>query len=117
MKVEKPFDAEEIEALSYDELIEHVRLSKVRSDEYIGLISLMKEEIKKREPTIDYQCPHCQNKSYTEYQTRISGGRMSSIFDVGNIKLRMVVCQRCNRSELYKGKVGMAEQLVDFLVG
>ena len=108
---------EEISNLSYDALVEHIRLSNVNSDEYLGLQIPLREELKSREPTIDYSCMKCSHTDCTEDQIRVSGGRLSSIFGIETNKYRVVVCDHCKFSEVYQGKVGVGDQIMDFFVG
>ncbi|MFC3195774.1 zinc ribbon domain-containing protein [Marinicella sediminis] len=108
---------EDIKGLSYDALVEHIRLSKVNSDEYLGLLGDLKAELKLREPTADYQCRACGHREYEERQIRASGGGISALFDVQNEKYRVITCHRCKYSELYQGTVGAGQAAIDFIFG
>ncbi|WP_154224629.1 zinc ribbon domain-containing protein [Marinicella rhabdoformis] len=110
-------DESQISQLTYVELLEHLRLSRVRSDEYLGLVKLLQKELALREPTVNYQCPHCGHDKYDERQMRSSGGRLSSIFEVQTNKYRVIVCQRCQFSQMFYGSVSNSQQVLDFLIG
>lgn len=108
---------EDIANLTYDELIEHIRLSKVNSDEYEGLFQTMKNELMLREPTINYSCFKCSHEKFEVRQFRASGGGLSAFFDIQSEKYRVICCQRCKYSELYHGTVSPGQQTLDFLFG
>ncbi|MBL4660387.1 MAG: hypothetical protein JKY19_08525 [Alcanivoracaceae bacterium] len=86
---------EQIPDLSYDELINHLRLSKVNSDEYIGLVILMKNELEDREPTINYSCKNCKHTKFDEQQLRSARGGFTAIFDIQTGLYQSIICQRC----------------------
>ena len=108
---------EDIPNLSYAELMEHVRLSPINSDEYEGLLTPLKEEVQKRAPTHNYKCPKCSNEQYTLQQLRAASGFFSSFFGVQTAKYTGVVCSRCAYTEFYHGEVTPGEQAIDFLFG
>jgi len=60
----------EIPDLTFDELVRHLRYSKITPDEYTGLLTSLKEELASREPTIDYKCKNCGNTHYEEHQVK-----------------------------------------------
>ncbi len=109
--------AEEIPKLTFDQLIEHIRLSKVNAAEYVGLSNLLKKEIKLREPTLDYVCKNCSNEEFEEHQLRATGGFFSSILDLQTEKYRVISCARCKYSELYQGTTDAGQVAIDFLLG
>ncbi len=109
--------AEEIPNLSFEQLIEHIRLSKVNAAEYIGLSDLLKKEIKLREPTLDYVCKNCSHQEFEEHQLRATGGFISSLFDLQTEKYRVICCARCKYSELYQGVTGAGQVALDFIFG
>ncbi len=108
---------EEIEALTYDDLIEHIRMSKINSDEYEGLVIPLNEELEIREPTANYKCFKCGHPKHEEHQLRASGGGFSALFDIQTEKYRVITCQRCKYSEMYQGTVGAGQVAADLLVG
>ena len=108
---------EEIPNLTYDELIEHIRMSKINSDEYEGLVLPLKEELSLREPTVNYSCPKCGHEKHEERQLRAAGGGFSALFDIQTEKYRVISCARCKYSEVYHGQASIGEQVLDFMVG
>lgn len=46
---------EQVPSLGYDQLLEHIRLSKVNGEEYTGLHVALREELALREPTNNYK--------------------------------------------------------------
>ena len=117
MKERKILTKEEIPGLTYDELIEHIRLSKVNSDEYEGLFQIMKEELILREPTINYSCVKCSHDKFEVREFRASGGGLSAFFDIQSEKYRVICCMRCKYSESYHGRASPGQQTLDFLFG
>lgn len=109
---------EEIPNLTYDELLNHLRLSKVNSDEYVGgLVQLMKNELELREPTINYKCKNCGYTNFSEQQLRSSSGGFTAIFDVNNPFYRSISCQKCRYVELFEGKVSNTQIVLDTIFG
>ncbi|HET7832012.1 MAG TPA: zinc ribbon domain-containing protein [Gallionella sp.] len=107
----------DIEKLSFDELLEHIRLSRVNVDEYADLAAELKNELKKRQPTHDYKCSKCGHEGFETHEVRTAGGFWSALFSVETYKYRAVVCTRCKFTELYQGYTSDAAQVVDFLFG
>jgi predicted nucleic-acid-binding Zn-ribbon protein len=112
-----PLKKEEIPNLSYAELMEHVRLSPIKSDEYVGLLDSLKEEVEKRNPTKNYKCFKCGHEHHYLQQFRASSGFFSSFFGVQTVKYIGVVCKRCAYTEFYHGEVSPGEQAIDFVFG
>jgi len=108
---------EEIRSLSYEDLIEHIRLSKVRSDDYINTCLALREELEARDPTKDYECKQCDSNEFFVQQISGTGGFGSSFFDVQNVKFKGVICSRCTYTEFYKDEVHFGQQIVDFMLG
>lgn len=107
----------DIEKLSFDDLIEHIRLSKVNSDEYAGLVSALESELQKRQPTHNYKCTKCGHEKLEIHELRTTGGFWSAFLGVETYKYRAVVCSRCKFTELYQGYNGNGAQVVDLLFG
>ena len=112
-----PLTKEDISNLSYAELMEHVRLSPINSDEYVGLLDFLKEEIDKRDPTKNYKCTKCGHGHHQLKQFRAASGFLSSFFGVQTVKYVGVVCSRCAYTEFYHGEVSPGEQAIDFIFG
>jgi len=112
-----PLTKEEIPKLSYSELMEHVRLSPINSDEYVGLLDSLKKEIESRDPTNNYKCNKCSHEQYSIKQFRASSGFLSSFFGVQTAKYSGLVCERCAYTEFYHGVVSPGEQAMDFIFG
>jgi uncharacterized protein len=110
-------EKEEIPNLTFEQLVEHIRMSKINSDEYTGLVKALDKELELREPTINYSCKNCSHTEYEEHQLRASGGLFSAIFDIQTEKYRVITCKRCKFSELYQGVVGAGEFAADVLFG
>ena len=108
---------EQIPNLKLEQLLNHLRLSKVNSDEYIGLVPLIKQELELREPTIDYACKNCGHKEFKESTLYASGGGFSAIFEISNTKYRSISCTRCSYVELYEGKASNSHVVLDALFG
>jgi len=62
----------------------------------------------------NYQCPKCDNRSYTVGQMRATGGTLSKIFDVQTEKFTSVTCNRCTHTEFYKTKTSGISNVFDF---
>ena len=112
-----PLNKDEISELTHDQLMEHLRLSKVNAGEYEGLVGPLKEELARREPTVNYACLKCGHEVFEERQFRAASGGFSSIFEIQTQKYRVITCARCKYSEIYHGEVGIGQQVLDFLVG
>lgn len=108
---------EQIPSLTYDKLLEHIRLSKVNSDEYAGLHTALREELQKREPTNNYKCFKCGHTEFEEHQARVVQGFWSAYFNLQSGRYRAIVCSRCKFTEFYQGEVGVGQQAIDFLLG
>lgn len=110
-------DINEISNLSYDELVEHLRLSRVNAGEYEGLVPVIRDELFRRDPLRDYKCMKCGHNRATEKQIRTAKGFWSAMFDVQVARYRAVVCTRCNFTEFYAGDTSVGQQVADFLFG
>ncbi len=108
---------EDIPKLTLDQLVEHIRMSKINSDEYTGLVKALDIELELREPTVNYKCKHCSHTEYEEHQLRASGGFFSAMFDIQTEKYRVITCKRCKFSEMYQGVVGAGQFAADILLG
>ena len=112
-----PLTKEEIQKLSYSELMEHVRLSPINSDEYVGLLDTLKKEIELRDPTINYKCHKCNHEHYSVQEFRAASGFLSSFFGVQTAKYSGIVCKRCAYTEFYHGAVSPSQQAMDLIFG
>ncbi len=110
-------ELEDIPNLTFDQLVEHIRMSKINSDEYTGLVKALDTELELREPTVSYKCKHCSHTEYEEHQLRASGGFFSAMFDIQTEKYRVITCKRCKFSEMYQGVVGAGQFAADILLG
>lgn len=108
---------DEILGLTYDQLLEHIRLSKVNSEEYSGLHGALQEELQKRDPTKNYKCFKCGHTEFEEHQIRATQGFWSAFFNLQSGRYRAVVCARCKFTEFYQGEVSIGQQTMDFLLG
>ena len=61
----------------------------------------------------NYECPKCQNNSYTVGQMRATGGTLSKIFDVQTQKFSSVTCNNCTYTEFYKSKTSALSNVFD----
>ena len=106
---------EEIPALTYDQLVNHIRSSWEydNKEKYKDLSQALKDEFASREPTINYVCPKCEYQKHNENEIRTAGGAFSAVFEIQTEKYRVITCKRCNYSEFYKGNVGIAQQVID----
>lgn len=108
---------EQIQDQSLDELLNHLRLSKVNSDEYVGLVPLIKMELELREPTINYKCKNCGHEKFNETTLYASGGGFSAIFEISTEKYRSISCKRCTFVELFEGRTSNTQVVLDVLFG
>ena len=110
---------EEIPNLTYSELINHIHLSWEfdNKENYKELKEALKDEFASREPTVNYECPKCNYHKYIETQIRTAGGVFSSLFNVQTKKFRVITCDRCNYSELYKSEISPSLQVLDWFIG
>ncbi|MBU2938019.1 zinc ribbon domain-containing protein [Lacinutrix sp. C3R15] len=61
----------------------------------------------------NYECPKCNNHTYTTGQMRATGGRWSKIFDVQSQKYTSVTCNNCTYTEFYKSKTSALSNIFD----
>jgi len=62
---------------------------------------------------LDYQCPKCGNNNYETGEIRSTGGALSKIFDVQNLKFTSVTCSRCKYTEFFKADSSMLGNIFD----
>lgn len=110
-------DAEAIPRLSYSELSEHLRLSKVNPRHYLHLTPLLAQELESRSPTANYKCMKCANGEFEVHAIRTARSLLGSVFGVDSAKYTAVVCRRCSFTEFYNGRVSPGEQALDFVLG
>jgi predicted nucleic-acid-binding Zn-ribbon protein len=103
--------------LTYDQLLEHIRLSKVNAEEYTGLHTALREELEKRDPTKNYKCFKCGHTEFEEHQIRVTQGFWSAFYNLQSGRYRAVVCARCKFTEFYQGEVSIGQQTIDLLLG
>lgn len=108
---------EDVPSLSYFELVEHLRLSKVNPGHYLEVTLALERELSARSPTANYKCTKCGHTAYDIQESRTSRSLLGSVFGVESAKYTAVVCQRCSYTEFYNGRVSPEEQALDFLVG
>jgi predicted nucleic-acid-binding Zn-ribbon protein len=109
--------ADEIPSLSFDELVEHKRLSRVNLELYLGIVENIDRELLARSPTANYKCMKCGNSKYEEHRLRAAQGGLGSFFGVESAQYTVVVCARCKFSEFYQGTVPIGQQALDFVFG
>lgn len=107
----------EIPGLTYDQLLEHIRLARVNSEEYSGLHDALKDELEKREPTKNYKCFKCDHTEFEEHQIRVAQGFWSAFFNMQSGRYRAVVCARCKFAEFYQGDASIGQQVADLMLG
>ena len=108
---------DQIPYLTYDQLAEHARLSRVNIELYQDLVPAIRAELELRTPERSYSCMKCGHKHFEPHQIRASDGSLSSFFGVEPAKYRALVCQRCKFTEFYQGNTHIAQQVLDFLSG
>lgn len=108
---------EDVPALSYFELIEYLRLSKVNPGHYAEVTPLLEHELGARSPAVNYKCVKCGHTAYELQESRTSRSLLGSVFGVDSAKYTAVVCRRCSYAEFYFGRVSAEEQAIDFLIG
>lgn len=106
-----------VTALSYFQLLEHLRLSKVNPGHYLEVAPLLEQELAARSPTANYKCVKCGHTSFELDESRTSRSLLGSMFGVDSAKYTAIVCRRCSYTEFYFGRVSAGEQALDFLVG
>jgi len=62
---------------------------------------------------LDYHCPKCGNNNYETGEIRATGGALSKIFDVQNLKFTSVTCSRCKYTEFFKADSSMLGNIFD----
>jgi predicted nucleic-acid-binding Zn-ribbon protein len=107
----------EIPFLSFDELTEHKRLSRVNHELYLELVEHIDKELLARSPAANYKCMKCGHSQYEEHRLRASQGGLGSFFGVESAQYTSIVCTRCKFSELYQGSVPIGQQALDFVFG
>ena len=63
-----PPSVDEIPSLSFDELSEHKRLSRVNLKLYLSIVEHIDRELLARSPTANYKCMKCGNSKYEEHR-------------------------------------------------
>jgi hypothetical protein len=86
---------EDVPHLTYDQLAEHARLSRVNVELYQGLLPSIRAELELRTPERNFNCMKCGHKHFEPHEIRASDGTLSSFFGVEPAKYRALVCQRC----------------------
>lgn len=107
----------DVASLTYLDLVEHQRLSKVNPGHYLEIASSLERELAARSPTRDYKCAKCGHGQFDVQESRTSRSLLGSVFGVDSAKYTAVVCQRCSFTEFYFGVVTPGEQALDFLAG
>ena len=108
---------EEVARLTYDQLAEHVRLSRANIEKYQTVLPRIRDELEARTPERSYKCMKCGHLHFEPHEIRASDGSLSSFFGVEPAKYRALVCQRCKFTEFYQGSTHIAQQVLDFLIG
>ena len=107
----------DIPFLTFDELTEHKRLSRVNVGLYMGLVEHLDRELLARSPSANYKCMKCGHTNFEKHQLRATKGGFGSFFGVESAQYTSIVCSRCKFSELYQGNVPVGQQALDFLFG
>jgi uncharacterized protein len=107
----------EIPTLTYDELSEHKRLSRVNVERYLDIVEHIDKELQARSPTGNYKCMKCSHPKFEEHRLRAPQGGLGSFFGVESAQYTAIVCSRCKFSELYQGDVPIGQQALDFVFG
>jgi len=107
----------DIPSLTFDELTEHKRLSRVNLERYLGLVEHIDKELLVRSPTANYKCMKCGHTKFEEHRLRAAQGGLGSFFGVESAQYTSIVCSRCKFSELYQGHVPIGQQALDFVFG
>ncbi len=100
---------EQIPDLTYDQLLENIRLS----EDYTALHKALKKELQNREPTNNYKCFKCGHTKFEEHQARVAQSFGDTIVNLASARYRAVVCARCKFTEFYQGNVGVGQQVID----
>ncbi len=108
---------EDVASLSYFELMEHLRLSKVNPGHYLEIATFLEQELAARSPAANYKCAKCGHTAFEVEESRTSRSLLGSMFGVDSAKYTAIVCRRCSFTEFYSGRVSAGEQALDFLVG
>ena len=108
---------EDIAALTYDELKEHIRLAKVNRELYQHVSRALLTEMESRSPLKNYKCFKCTHGKYELREIRVSQSFWSGLFDFETGRYEAVVCARCKFTEFYQGEASHGEQVADFLFG
>jgi predicted nucleic-acid-binding Zn-ribbon protein len=61
-----------------------------------------------------YECFKCGHGKYEVGEARMSGGMLSSFFEVESEKFSFVACARCGYTEFYRGKRSALRNLADW---
>jgi uncharacterized protein len=107
----------EIPSLTFDQLAEHKRLSRVNLEQYLPIVEHIDRELLARSPTANYKCMKCGNTKYEEHRLRATQSGLGSFFGVETAQYTSVVCSRCKFSELYQGNVPIGQQALDLVFG
>lgn len=108
---------EDVPSLSYDELVNHIRLSKVNREYYQSTRAVLEEELLKRSPLTNYKCFKCGHGKYEIREVRVSQGFWSGFFELQSGRYQAVVCSRCKFTEFYHGNTSDLQQAADLLLG
>lgn len=108
---------EDIQNLSYDELKEHIRLSKANVALYQGLIVALVTELESRNPLKNYKCFKCSHIKYDLREMRVAQSFWGGLFDFHSGLYVAVVCARCKFTEFYQGDASHGEQVADLMFG
>lgn len=108
---------EQIPTLSYEELVEQLRLSRINGADYRDISRALNAEMRLRTPSSQYRCFKCGHTSCELIQVRTSGGFFSAAFNLQNQRFTAAVCVRCKFTEFYHGKASGFQQVADVLIG
>ena len=108
--------SDEIPTLTFDQLTEHLRLSRVNIGHYQEVREQLLSELASRSATVNYKCMKCQHSVFEISELRASQSGLSSIFNVETARYQAVVCVRCKFTEFYQGSVPIGQQALDFLL-
>ncbi len=65
----------------------------------------------------DYGCPKCGGSEAEVGEISATGSGLSRFIDVQTNKFKVVSCENCGYSELYKKEGSTAEDVLDFFLG
>ena len=62
-----------------------------------------------------WDCPRCKNTSFTKDTISVAGTGLTKMLDLQNRRFKVISCDKCGYSELYREVQGMGANILDFL--